>query len=263
MPFAFLPDLRLHYREEGPKNAPALVLVHALGLDLTIWDQVCAMLPANLRVIRYDLRGHGQSDVPTGPYAMGAMVRDAERLLEHLNVKDVAFCGLSIGGLVAQGIAVKRLDLVRTLILSNTAARIGHESLWEKRIDDARTQGHEAMVQASLERWFPRQDQTQPHIQQIADILHRTNPEGYIASMEAIRGTDFYTPTSGLRLPTLGIGSINDASTPPDLVRETTELVPGSEFTLIRRAGHLPCVDQPETYARILTDFLTATGHLK
>lgn len=263
MPFAFLPDLRLHYRDEGPKNAPALVLVHALGLDLTIWDQVCAMLPANLRVIRYDLRGHGQSDVPTGPYAMGAMVRDAERLLEHLNVKDVAFCGLSIGGLVAQGIAVKRLDLVRTLILSNTAARIGHESLWEKRIEDARTQGHEAMVQASLERWFPRQDLSQPDIQQIADILRRTSPEGYIASMEAIRGTDFYTPTSGLRLPTLGIGSINDASTPPDLVRETTELVPGSEFTLIRRAGHLPCVDQPETYARILTDFLTATGHLK
>ncbi|NVO29219.1 3-oxoadipate enol-lactonase [Donghicola sp. C2-DW-16] len=263
MPFAFLPDLRLHYRDEGPKNVPALVLVHALGLDLTIWDQLCALLPANLRVIRYDLRGHGQSDVPSGPYAMGAMVRDAERLLEHLNVKDVAFCGLSIGGLVAQGIAVKRLDLVRSLILSNTAARIGHESLWEKRIEDARTQGHEAMVQASLERWFPRQDLTQAHIQQIADILRRTSPEGYIASMEAIRGTDFYTPTSGLRLPTLGIGSVNDASTPPDLVRETTELVPGSEFTLIRRAGHLPCVDQPETYARILTDFLTATGHLK
>lgn len=262
MPIAFLPDLRLHYRDEGPKHAPALVLVHALGTDLTIWDEVCAALPDTLRVIRYDLRGHGQSDVPSGPYTMGAMVRDAERLLEHLGLKEVAFCGLSIGGLVAQGIAVKRLDLVRSLILSNTAARIGHESLWDKRIEEARTQGHSAMVTASLERWFPRQDLTQPHIQRIKGILERTSPEGYIASMEAIRGTDFYTPTAGLRLPTLGIGAVNDASTPPDLVRETTELVPGSEFTLIRRAGHLPCVDQPETYARVLTDFLNATGHL-
>ncbi|MEY8883353.1 3-oxoadipate enol-lactonase [Donghicola sp. XS_ASV15] len=262
MPIAYLPDLRLHYRDDGPKHAPALVLVHALGTDLTIWDAVCAALPDTLRVIRYDLRGHGQSDVPSGPYTMGAMVRDAERLLEHLGLKDVAFCGLSIGGLVAQGIAVKRLDLVRSLILSNTAARIGHESLWDKRIEAARTQGHSAMVKASLERWFPRQDLAQPHIQRIKDILERTSPEGYIAAMEAIRGTDFYTPTSGLRLPTLGIGAVNDASTPPDLVRETTELVPGSEFTLIRRAGHLPCADQPETYARVLTDFLNATGHL-
>lgn len=262
MPFAFLPDLRLHYRDEGPKTAPALVLVHALGTDLTIWDQVCSLMPENLRVIRFDLRGHGQSDVPAGPYSMGALVRDAERLLDHLGVKDVAFCGLSIGGLVAQGIAVKRLDLVRCLILSNTAARIGHESLWTKRIEDARTQGHDAMVAASLERWFPRQDLSAPHIQRIKEILQATSPDGYIAAMEAIKGTDFYTPTSGLRLPTMGIGAVNDASTPPDLVRETTELIPGSEFTLIRRAGHLPCVDQPETYARVLTEFLNATGHI-
>lgn len=262
MPFAFLPDLRLHYRDEGPKHAPALVLVHALGTDLTIWDQVCNLLPDALRVIRFDLRGHGKSDVPAGPYSMGALVRDTERLLDHLNAKDVAFCGLSIGGLIAQGIAVKRLDLVRCLILSNTAARIGHETLWAKRIEEARTQGHGAVVQASLARWFPRQDLSAPHIQQVKEILEDTSPEGYIAAMEAIKGTDFYTPTASLRLPTLGIGAVNDASTPPDLVRETTELIPGSEFSLIRRAGHLPCVDQPETYARALTDFLNATGHL-
>lgn len=262
MPHVFLPDLRLHYAEQGPKDGPVLVLAHALGADLSIWDAVCARLPENLRVIRYDHRGHGASDVPKAPYAMGAMIRDAEGLLDHLKVKDVAFCGLSVGGLVAQGLAVKRLDLIRTLILSNTAARIGHESLWEKRIAAAESSPKAALVQETLERWFPRQDLSQPRIQAVKAVLERTSLDGWIGTMHAICGTDFYTPTSGLRLSTLGIASSDDASTPPDLVRETAALVPGSQFHLVRRAGHLSCVDQPEEFATTVTDFLRSTGHM-
>ena len=100
MPHLFLPDLCLHYAEQGPKDGPVLVLAHALGADLSIWDAVCARLPASVRVIRYDHRGHGASDVPKAPYTMGAMIRDAEGLLDHLKVKDAAFCGLSVGGLL-------------------------------------------------------------------------------------------------------------------------------------------------------------------
>lgn len=262
MPFAFLPDIRLHYQQDGPLDRPALVLVHGHGLSLSVWDQVCAHLPENLRIIRFDLRGHGGSDRPAGPYAMGKLVQDAERLLDHLEVKDAALCGMSAGGLVAQGLAVKRLDLVRSLILSGTAARMGHESQWDKRIQAVESQGIEGALPEILASWFPRQDITQPHIQAIAAELRKTGETGYTAVMSAIQGTDFYTPTSGLRLPTLGIAASDDAITPPDLVRETTDLIPGSEFALIRKAGHLPCVDQPETYARILTEFLTATGHL-
>jgi 3-oxoadipate enol-lactonase len=92
--------------------------------------------------------------------------------------------------------------------------------------------------------------------------LVSTPPEGYIGVSAAISGTDFFTPTSGLRLPTLGIAGSDDGATPPDLVRETTALIPGSQFHLIRKAGHLPCVEKPEEYAEVLTKFLTQIGHV-
>lgn len=153
MPLAFLPDLRLNYLDEGT-GAP-VVFSHALGLDLTMWDAVLPHLPKGLRILRYDHRGHGGSDVPAPPYAMGALVRDAERLLDHLGVRDCVFVGLSMGGLVAQGLAIKRLDLVRGLVLSNTAARIGNDALWQARSDTVATGGIEALADATMERWFP------------------------------------------------------------------------------------------------------------
>ena len=125
MQMADLGDIRLHYQLSGDPEGPPLVLIHALGTDLRIWDRLVPLLPRGLRVLRYSLRGHGLSDAPDGAYSMGALVRDAERLMDHLGLKDAMVVGLSIGGLVAQGLAVKRLDLVRALVLSNTAAKIG------------------------------------------------------------------------------------------------------------------------------------------
>ena len=103
-----------------------------------------ARRPPGLRVLRNDLRGHGKSDVPAGPYAMGALVRDAERMLQHFAMKEVVVVGVSLGGLVAQGLAVKRLDLVRALVLSNTAAKIGGAALWQGRIDRVPAEGRAA-----------------------------------------------------------------------------------------------------------------------
>jgi len=93
-------------------------------------------------------------------------------------------------------------------------------------------------------------------------MLLATPVEGYVGCSAAIAGTDFYTPTASLRIPALGIAGADDGSTPPDLVRETVDLIPGSRFELIRKAGHLPCVEQPEDYARILNDFIKGTGHV-
>jgi 3-oxoadipate enol-lactonase len=193
---------------------------------------------------------------------MGALVRDAERLLDHLGVHECVFVGLSIGGMIAQGLAVKRLDLVRGLVLSNTAAKIGTPAMWDDRIKAARSGGIEALADATMERWFSRAFRATPDLAIWRNMLTRQPLEGFLGCSAAISGTDFYTPTSGLRLPTLGIAGSEDGSTPPDLVRETVELVPGSEFKLIRRAGHLPCVEQPEDYAALLTSFLTQIGHL-
>ena len=97
---------------------------------------------------------------------------------------------------------------------------------------------------------------------QVCAMLESTPVAGYTGTCAAIAGTDFYTTTAGLRIPTLGIAGIDDGSTPPDLVRETVDLIPGSQFMLMRRVGHLPCVEDPATYAAHLVDFMKAVGHV-
>nr|WP_319947775.1 3-oxoadipate enol-lactonase [uncultured Shimia sp.] len=262
MSIATLKGVDLEYEVAGnPQGAP-VVFAHALGTDLHIWDALLPHLPPELQYIRFSIRGHGQSSCPYGPYSMGTLVRDTEQLLDHLQLKDVVFVGLSLGGMIAQGLAVKRLDLVRALVLSNTAAKIGQASMWHDRIDSVRQDGMQAITGPTLERWFSKAFRATPDLNHWRDVLLGQSVEGYAGCAAAIAGTDFYTPTSGLRLPTLGIAASEDGSTPPDLVRETVDLIHGSKFALIRRAGHLPCVEDPETYAAHLTTFLKEIGHV-
>ncbi len=262
MPFLTLDDIRLHYREDGDPQGAPLVFANSLGTNLHLWDPIMALLPKGLRIIRYDMRGHGQSDVPKPPYTMGALVRDAEQLMDHLKVRDALFVGLSVGGLVAQGLATKRLDLIRAMVLSNTAAKIGTHEIWQGRFDLIREGGMEAVAEATMERWFSKAWHGTPQIAAWRDMLTATEPDGYIGCGHAIAGTDFYTTTAALSLPTLAIAGAEDGATPPDLMRETQELIKGSQFHLIRRGGHLPCVEQPEEYAQVLTRFMRETGHI-
>lgn len=262
MPIAELDGLRLNYRDEGDLAGAPVVFANALGSDLRIWDAVVARMPPGLRLIRYDKRGHGQSDCPPPPYRMGALVGDAERLLDHLGVRDCVFVGLSIGGMIAQGLAVKRLDLVRGLVLSNTAAKIGTAEMWQERIKAVEEQGIEPMADNVMERWFGKDFRATPELTLWRNMLVQQSRAGYAGCCAAIAGTDFYTPTSGLRLPCLGFAGAEDGSTPPDLVRETVDLIPGSQFHLIRRAGHIPCVEKPDEYTERLTTFLKEIGHI-
>ncbi|UWQ37886.1 3-oxoadipate enol-lactonase [Leisingera aquaemixtae] len=262
MQIADLGDVQLHYRIDGDPDGAPIVFANSLGTDLRVWDAVVDRLPKGLRIIRYDKRGHGLSSCPPAPYSMGALVRDAERLLDHLQVRDCMFVGLSIGGMIAQGLAVKRLDQIRALVLSNTAAKIGTAEMWKERMQTVQSDGIEALADAVMERWFARGFRATPELQLWRNMLVQQSRDGYAGCCAAIAGTDFYTPTSGLRLPCLGIAGSEDGSTPPDLVRETVDLIPGSQFHLIRRAGHIPCVEQPEEYAARLTAFLRETGHI-
>lgn len=258
---AELNGLAVHYRIDGNPDGAPVVFSNALGTDLRIWDAVIARLPQSLRLIRYDTRGHGLTGAPPGPYSMGNLVTDAERLLDHLGVRDAVFAGISLGGLVAQGLAVKRLDQIRALVLSNTAAKIGTAATWADRAETARAQGIEALADGTLERWFPKAYRTSPEAQAWRNLLTRQPAEGYAACCAAIGGTDFYTPVSGLTLPALVIAGSEDGSTPPDLVRELSELMKGARFRLMRGTGHVPCIDQPEAYAALLTEFLAQIGH--
>jgi len=253
---------RIYAQITGPENGPVVVFSSSLGTTLHLWDPILPLLHKGLRILRYDMRGHGRSDAPDAPYTMGQLVSDAEAVCDHFDVKDAMFVGLSVGGMIAQGLAVKRPDLIRAMVLSNTAAKIGNPKLWQDRITFIRANGMAAASDEVMQRWFGRDFYATPAMEPWKTMLVATAIEGYTGVCAAIAGTDFYTPTSGLRIPTLGIAGSEDGATPPDLVRETIDLIPGSQFALIRRAGHLPCAEKAEEFAQHLGDFLSATGHL-
>lgn len=257
----YFPDLRLNVELSGPQGGPPLVLLHALGTNLQLWDGVVVRLPGH-RILRLDMRGHGLSDAPPAPYAMGALIHDVERVMDQAGLREAVVVGLSIGGMIAQGLAVKRLDLVRGMVLSNTAARIGFAAQWQARIEAVRAGGLQAIADATLERWFGRTWRDLPELHVLRAMLLATPIEGWMGAAAAIAGTDFYTPTAGLTLPTLAIAGTRDGSTPPDLVKETADLILGSRFALIHGAGHLPMVEQPDAYTNTLRDFLESIGHV-
>lgn len=261
MNYADLGHIKLHYRIDGDPDGAPVVFANSLGTDLRLWDPILPLLPKGLKFIRYDKRGHGLSECPPAPYSMGALVRDVEALLDFLEVKNCLFVGLSIGGMIAQGLAVKRLDLVRAMVLSNTAAKIGQPTMWQDRIDAVNANGIESLADGIIERWFGKAFRATTEVELWHNMLSRQTVAGYTGCCAAISGTDFFTPISGLRLPTMGIAGSEDGSTPPDLVKETVDLIPGSKFHIMRKVGHLPCVEQPEEYATLISEFIKEVGH--
>ena len=175
------------------------------------------------------MRGHGLSDAPEGDYFMGDLVADAAALMEATGFRDAVFVGLSIGGVVAQGLAAERPDLVRAAVLSNTAAKIGTEESWRERIATVRAGGIEAIADGVMEKWFTGRFHAE-RAEELAlwrHMLTRTPVDGYLGCCAAIAGTDLRESTAGLRQPVLALVGDADGSTPPDLVRETAESIAG------------------------------------
>jgi 3-oxoadipate enol-lactonase len=260
MPLILLPKLRLNVDICGPAQAPPIVLLHALGTHMAIWDDLLPHLQRH-RVLRLDLRGHGASDTPSPPYSMGSIIHDVEAAMDHFALKDAVVIGVSLGGLITQGLAIKRLDLVRAMVLSNTAAKIGTAALWNSRCDEIARTGLQPYADGAMERMLGRAWRDHPKMPMLRQMLVQTAPEGWIGAARAIAGTDFYTPTAALRLPTLVIAGTHDSTTPPDLVRETAELIPSAEFHLMRGVGHLPMLDNPDGFAALVMPFLARIGH--
>lgn len=254
--------VKLNWREDGDPAGVPVVFANSLGTDLRLWDQILPLLPAGLRIIRFDKRGHGLSDCPPAPYAMEDLVSDAEALLDGLGISDCVFVGLSIGGMIGQGLAARRPDLIRALVLSNTAAKMGDAAMWQARIDAIRAGGIEALADAVMERWFSPAFLARPELTAWRNMLTRTPVEGYIGCCHAIAGADLTESTKALTLPTLAIAGREDGASPPDLVRGTAAMIAGSRFTVIDGAGHLPCVEDPAAYAALLTDFLKEHAHV-
>jgi 3-oxoadipate enol-lactonase len=254
--------VRLHLSVSGDPDGVPLVFANSLGTDFRIWDRLLPLLPPGLKFVRYDMRGHGLSDAPEGDYYMGDLVADAAGLIEALGLRHAVFVGLSIGGVVAQGLAAERPELLRAAVLSNTAPKIGTEASWRERISAVRAGGIAAIADGVLEKWFTKTFRAErpDELAMWRNMLTRTPLPGYLGACAALAGTDLRESTAGLGLPVLAVGGDADGSTPPDLVRETAESIPGARFELIRGAGHIPCVEAPEALARVLGDFLKEQG---
>ena len=254
----------LHYRVEGDPQGSPVVFGNSLGTDFRLWDQLLPLLPEGLRIIRFDKRGHGLSSCPGDSYRMDELVGDTAGLLQALEIRDCLFVGLSIGGIIAQGLAAKHPELVRSIVISNSAARIGDARMWQERINLLREGGIEALADTIMQRWFAesfRRDR-KPELAAWRNMLTRTPLDGYIGCSAAIGATDYTEQTARLRLPALVVAGSEDGSVPPDVARATAELIPGARFELIDDAAHLPCVEHPRTYARVLTDFMREHGHV-
>ena len=247
----------LHYRDEGPKDGPVVVFSNSLGTDFRLWDPLLPHLPAGLRLIRYDKRGHGLTTCPKAPYRIEDHRDDLIGLLDSLAIKRAAFVGLSVGGMIAQALAATRPDLVQGLVLCDTGHKIGPPEIWETRIKAIREGGISALSEAILERWFSQDFRnTKPgELALWRAMLTRTPIEGYLGTCYAIQQADLTEGTKNLAMPTVCVVGSEDGATTPDLVRSLAELI-GCELCEIDGAGHLPCVEAPEVMAGIIADFL-------
>lgn len=256
MNVASLASVKLHWREDGDPSGPPVVFANSLGTDLRLWDKTVAALPRGLRVIRFDKRGHGLSECPDGPYTMEALIADTEALMDHLGLHDCAFVGLSVGGMIGQGLAVKRPDLIKALVLSNTAAKMGDAAMWKARIEAIEAGGIPSHSDAIMQRWFAVGFRSSDECAAWRAMVERTPQAGYLGCCAAIAAADLSAGTQTLTLPTLGIAGDEDGASPPDVVEATTRMIPGAQFHVIKDAGHLPCVEKPAEYAAILNPFL-------
>lgn len=248
----------MHFREDGNAGGRPILLINSLGTDFRVWDKLVPLLPDDLRVIRYDKRGHGLSELTPGPYTIDQLADDAAALLDHLGLREAIVVGLSIGGLIGQSLAARRPELVRAMVLMDTAAKIGTEEMWAERIATVEASGIEALADAVMQRWFSRSF-AQNHPQELLawrNMLTRTPDAGYAACSAAIAAADYTETTRALRIPVLAMAGDEDGSTPPELVSATADLIEGSRYETVEEAGHLPAVERPHTVAGLIVGFL-------
>jgi 3-oxoadipate enol-lactonase len=238
----------VHYADEGPRAAKPIVFINSLGTDFRIWDEVAKPLAQDARIVRYDKRGHGLSELRGGAASIADFATDLSALLDLLQVRAATIVGLSIGGMIAQELYRLRPDLVFSLVLCDTGHRIGGPEFWAGRISTVATSGIESIADGVMQRWFTKSyhDNSADALAGWRAMLTRTPQAGYLTACGAIRDADLTMSAKAIRALTLCIVGDQDGSTPVELVRELSGLIPASRFEIIAGAGHIPCVEQPD-----------------
>jgi 3-oxoadipate enol-lactonase len=257
-----LADGVMNYQLDGPADAPVLVLSNSLGTDLGMWDSQIPLWSEHFRVLRYDTRGHGASQVTDGPYSIEQLGRDVLALLDALDIQHAHFVGLSMGGLIGQWLGIHAGARLHSLTLCNTAAKIANDEVWNARIDTVLKGGQQAMVDlrdASIARWFtPAFAQQQPQeAQRICQMLAQTSPQGYAANCAAVRDADFREQLGRIQVATLIVAGTEDVVTTPEHGRFMQAGIIGATYAEFP-AAHLSNVEIGEAFSRRVLDFLLA-----
>lgn len=249
------------YAEADPDNGkPPLLFLNALGSDHTMWDAQMPAFREHFRILRFDDRGHGQSETAETPYTIDRLGRDARGVLEAFDVDSAHIVGLSKGGMTAAWLGANAPDHVEKIVISSSSPHIPPREMWEGRANTARNEGVEALVDAVIGRWFTEDFRTHQAetIARIRAMILRTSDAGYAACCEALAEMDLRDDLELIPVPTLVICGDSDAGAQPAKTREWVSTIEGARLEVIRKAAHLTNVEQPEAFNKLVLDFLLA-----
>ena len=261
MPFSSNEGARIHWRPQGATTSPPLVLLHSIGTDLGLFDDVAPVLERSFNVVRIDLRGHGASDAPAGDYSLGLLARDIVAVMDDAGLDRPLVCGISLGAMVAMALVQQSPDRVGGLALACTSPQMS-PALWPERIATVRQQG----VAAVLAGWAGRHLTAQYMAANPARVatLERNfamiDPQGYAGSAAAIRDMDVLGGLSTVAVPTLVIAGERDIATPfAGHGERIAAAIPGAQVAMLP-TGHLACVEEPEMFARAILSLADQCG---
>jgi 3-oxoadipate enol-lactonase len=251
---------RLAYQLDGPTDAPPILFLNSLGCDLRMWQPQSEALADQFRVVRFDMRGHGRSDAPPGPYSVERLGRDAVALLDALGIERAHICGLSLGGLVALWLAIHRPGRVMRAVFANTAARIGTDEMWAERIGFIEANSFEVMHDAVLARFlsarFRERDPETTAL--VSEMLRATPQDGYLGCCAALRDADLRNMASTIESRSLVIGGELDVATSPAQAEDLHGAIVPSELMVIPGVAHLSNLEAPELFNRRLRQLFSA-----
>ncbi|HUZ84871.1 MAG TPA: 3-oxoadipate enol-lactonase [Gaiellales bacterium] len=254
--------MNLAHRIEGPAGAPVLVLSNSLGSSIELWDQQMPALTAGHRVLRYDHRGHGGSDVPAGPYSIGGLAGDVLALLDRLGVDRCSFAGTSMGGAVGMWLAVNAPLRIDRLAVLCSSARFGTREMWLERAAVVRAGGIAEVAAAAVERWFtPTLRERRPElVDRFRRIIEATPAAGYAGCCEALAEWDFGDRLAEIEAPTLVVAGADDPSVPLQQARLIAGRVARSRLLVVPAAAHLAHVERADVVTPALLKHLDEEG---
>jgi len=258
--FIQLGDFVVHATVEGPAAAPPVLLLHSLGTTLHMWDPQAAALAKHYRVIRMDMRGHGLSEAPPGPYSMAMLARDALALLDALGIAEAHIAGVSIGGRIALQIAAQAPGRVISLLPCDTALEFGGAANWQDRMDLVARGGIAAVADATMGRWVL--DQSLASSKGLLRMLLGTDPVGWTGCAAALRDCTAADVAGKIACPTTIIVGDRDLSTPLSAAEAIRDTIPGSALVTIAEAAHIPNFEREGALTRAVLHHLDSVTAL-